>query len=55
MWFATLYRYRFTTWRQLRETGAWWERTPAGIFREPVGRGTAPRAGSQDSPDHSRD
>lgn len=30
------YRYRFTTWRQLRETGAWWERTPAGLYREPV-------------------
>jgi hypothetical protein len=30
------YRYRFTTWPQLRETGAWWDRTPAGIYREPV-------------------
>lgn len=24
---ARLYRYRFTTWRELRETGAWWHRT----------------------------
>ncbi|MER7969152.1 lipase maturation factor family protein [Streptomyces sp. NPDC096080] len=24
---ARLFRYRFTTWRELRETGAWWERT----------------------------
>ncbi len=23
---ARLYRYRFTTWRELRETGAWWHR-----------------------------
>jgi len=30
------YHYRFTTWRQLRQTGAWWERTPAGMFQEPV-------------------
>ncbi|MEE1754502.1 lipase maturation factor family protein [Streptomyces sp. SP18CS02] len=24
---AGLYRYRFTTWRELRDTGAWWHRT----------------------------
>jgi hypothetical protein len=30
------YHYRFTTWRQLRQTGAWWERVPAGMYREPV-------------------
>ncbi|MFJ2901361.1 lipase maturation factor family protein [Streptomyces sp. NPDC087212] len=24
---ARLYRYRYTSWRELRETGAWWERT----------------------------
>jgi hypothetical protein len=30
---VSLYRYRFTTWRQLRETGAWWERTYAKPFR----------------------
>ncbi|HKG56365.1 MAG TPA: lipase maturation factor family protein, partial [Candidatus Limnocylindrales bacterium] len=33
---ASLYLYRFTTWRELRETGAWWIRTPAGMFAEPV-------------------
>jgi hypothetical protein len=30
------YRYRFTTWRELRQTAAWWERTPAGVFEGPV-------------------
>jgi hypothetical protein len=30
------YRYQFTSWRQLRQTGAWWERTPAGIYLEPA-------------------
>lgn len=30
------YRYRFTTWQQLRQTGAWWERVPAGTFLGPV-------------------
>ena len=30
------YHYQFTSWRELRRTGAWWERTPAGIFQPPV-------------------
>ncbi len=30
------YRYRYTTWRQLRRTGAWWERIPAGMYRGAV-------------------
>ena len=30
------YRYKFTSWRQLRETGAWWDRSPAGEFVAPV-------------------
>jgi hypothetical protein len=30
------YRYRFTTWRQLRQTGAWWDREPAGEYLAPV-------------------
>ena len=34
------YHYRFTTWRRLRETGACWERAPAGIYQEPVTLGT---------------
>jgi len=29
---ARLYHYRFTTWRERRETGAWWVRTPVGEF-----------------------
>ena len=33
---AQLYRYRFTSWRQLRETGAWWERTPVREYVPPV-------------------
>ncbi|MFH8621095.1 lipase maturation factor family protein [Streptomyces vietnamensis] len=40
---ARLYRYRYTTWRELRETGAWWHRTlvreymPPVRLREPTG------------------
>ena len=30
------YRYRYTTWRELRETGAWWHREPAGEFVPPI-------------------
>jgi hypothetical protein len=30
---VSLYRYRFTTWRQRRETGAWWDRTYSRPFR----------------------
>ena len=36
------YRYRFASWRELRRTGSWWEREPAGelvaplSLREPV-------------------
>ncbi|MFJ9575728.1 lipase maturation factor family protein [Streptomyces sp. NPDC101191] len=33
---ARLYRYRFTTWRELRETGAWWHRTLRREFMPPV-------------------
>jgi Lipase maturation factor len=32
------YEYRFTTWRERRETGAWWKRTPAGVYLGPVSR-----------------
>lgn len=34
---ARLYRYRFTTRAQRRESGAWWVRTLAGEFLRPVG------------------
>ena len=33
---ARLYRYRFTTWRELRETGDWWSRSLVGEFEPPV-------------------
>jgi hypothetical protein len=33
---ARLVRYRFSTRRELRETGAWWVRTPAGEFVRPA-------------------
>ncbi|MFI7504578.1 lipase maturation factor family protein [Streptomyces sp. NPDC049687] len=33
---ARLYLYRFTTWSQLRSTGAWWDRTLAGDYVPPV-------------------
>ncbi|GAA1906877.1 lipase maturation factor family protein [Streptomyces sodiiphilus] len=33
---ARIYRYRFTTWRELRATGAWWHRTPVGEYLPPV-------------------
>lgn len=33
---ARLYRYRFTTRRERRETGAWWERAPATEYLSPV-------------------
>ncbi|MGW0120397.1 lipase maturation factor family protein [Streptomyces sp. NPDC003327] len=41
---ARLYRYRFTTWRELRSTGEWWHRAlvreylPPTRLREPVDR-----------------
>jgi hypothetical protein len=33
---AQLYHYRFSTWRELRQTRAWWVRTPAGDFVRPI-------------------
>ncbi|MCH0539724.1 lipase maturation factor family protein [Streptomyces sp. MUM 203J] len=33
---ARVYRYRFTTWRELRETGAWWHRTLVREFLPPT-------------------
>ncbi|MBY8881285.1 lipase maturation factor family protein [Actinacidiphila acidipaludis] len=35
---ARLYRYRFTDWRELRATGAWWHRTLVGDYVHPVTR-----------------
>jgi lipase maturation factor len=34
---ALLYRYRFTTWRERRETGAWWVRSLIGEYVQPIG------------------
>lgn len=34
---ARLYHYRFTTWAERHQTGAWWVRTAAGEFAAPVG------------------
>ncbi|WP_028814389.1 lipase maturation factor family protein [Streptomyces flavidovirens] len=33
---ARVYRYRFTTWRELRQTHAWWHRTLVRDFRPPM-------------------
>jgi hypothetical protein len=35
---ALLYRYRFTTWRERRETGAWWARQLVGEYLPPLAR-----------------
>ncbi|AWZ04251.1 MULTISPECIES: lipase maturation factor family protein [unclassified Streptomyces] len=39
---ARLYRYRFTTWRELRETGAWWHRTLVREYMPPTRLAAAP-------------
>jgi hypothetical protein len=33
---ALMYRYRFTTWRERRETGEWWKRTLVGEVVAPI-------------------
>lgn len=35
---ARVYRYRYTTWRELRDTGHWWHRTYVREFMRPVPR-----------------
>jgi hypothetical protein len=37
---ARLYRYRFATAKERRETGQWWIRTPAGEYLPPVSLGS---------------
>lgn len=49
---AVLYRYRFTTWRERRESGAWWSRERIDEFVPPVwlreaGRGSAGGRGAE--------
>ncbi len=36
---ARLFRYRYTTWHERRQTGAWWIREPAGTLLPPVSAG----------------
>ena len=38
---AVTYDYRFTTWDERRQTGAWWHREPHGEYLPPVGFRTA--------------
>lgn len=45
---ARLYRYRFTTWRERRETGAWWERTYLRDFMPPTRLAGRPPGGGRD-------
>ncbi len=33
---ARLYHYRFTTWAERKETGAWWVRTHVGEYLPPL-------------------
>jgi Lipase maturation factor len=40
---ARLYRYRYTSWPELRATGAWWERTFQREYVPPVTRRTENR------------
>lgn len=47
---ATLYLYRFTGWRELRETGAWWHRTALHAYLAPVDLPTLGRAGHYPPP-----
>jgi hypothetical protein len=35
---ARFYRYRYTSWRERRRTGAWWERTLVGEYLPAVSR-----------------
>ncbi|MFJ9605081.1 lipase maturation factor family protein [Kitasatospora sp. NPDC101176] len=42
---ATLHLYRFTDWRELRRTGAWWHRTALHEYLAPVDLAALSRAG----------
>ena len=43
---ARLFRYRFTTWAERRESGAWWVRTLEGDLVPPIGLADLGRAGA---------
>ncbi|MEV7023148.1 lipase maturation factor family protein [Kitasatospora sp. NPDC093558] len=47
---ATLHLYRFTDWRELRRTGAWWHRTPLSEYLAPVDLAALARAGHRPPP-----
>ncbi|WP_405008806.1 lipase maturation factor family protein [Kitasatospora purpeofusca] len=47
---ATLHRYRFTDWRELRQTRAWWHRTPLTEYLAPVDLAALARAGHHPPP-----
>jgi hypothetical protein len=48
---ARLFRYRFSTPSELRESGAWWVRTPIGDFMQPIGlRPDGSHAGADSDP-----
>jgi hypothetical protein len=36
---ALFYQYRYTTWQEKRETGAWWTRRLVGTYLSPISRG----------------
>ncbi|MFI5617272.1 lipase maturation factor family protein [Streptomyces sp. NPDC051567] len=44
---ALLYRYRFTTWRELRATGAWWHRTLVREYLPPTRLARPYRSGGE--------
>ena len=46
---ARFYRYRFTTSRERRETGAWWNRVLVGEYLPPVGLAAAEWRGAPDA------
>jgi hypothetical protein len=35
---ALFYQYRYTTWQEKRETGAWWTRRLVGTYLSPISR-----------------
>lgn len=49
---ARVYRYRFTTWRELRATGDWWHRTPVRAYLPPTRlAGAAPGGPARSEPE----
>jgi hypothetical protein len=51
---ARTYAYRFSTWEERGNTGAWWHREPSGMYLPPVGLRTTAResASPLGSPTH---